>query len=163
MATLAYSPIHYSMSSPSSSPSSPRPSFAFAQIGEEIVLVQRMYHTSVCIVTFVFTDNPPTSLVSQPFSSLLVSDIRVFRHEFLTIYRYSHSASVHPSDIHVLKRLDDLCPADEDTPETITLPREIVSRFEGLSNNMKFQRMATQSYRHSQPTAAYRTTPTQIR
>ncbi|KAK7684985.1 hypothetical protein QCA50_011820 [Cerrena zonata] len=141
MATLAYSPIHYSMSSPSSSPSSLRPSFAFAQIGDEIALVQ----------------------LSQPFSSLLVSDIRVYRHEFLTIYRYSHNATVHPSDIHVLKRLDDLCTIGEDIPETITLPREIVSRFEGLSNNMKFQRMTTQSYRRTQSTSAYRTSATQIR
>lgn len=34
-------------------------------------------------------------------------DVLVFRHEFGTMFRFSHQACVHPDDIHILLPIDD--------------------------------------------------------
>ncbi|KAI0075972.1 hypothetical protein K474DRAFT_1574375, partial [Panus rudis PR-1116 ss-1] len=85
--------------------------FAFAQI-----------HGDVCLVQ-----------VSNPASSLMFSDVRVFRHEFITIFRYSHSTTVHPSDIVIFEWLDEGHALYEDEQQTVSLPRDVMGRLQKLS------------------------------
>ncbi|KAH8102296.1 hypothetical protein BXZ70DRAFT_1006902 [Cristinia sonorae] len=93
--------------------SSPTPfPFAFVQIKDAVCLVQ---------------------LTNPSMSPLMYSDVRIFRHEFITIFRYSHCASVHPSDIHVLEVLDDRSTSYEEEQETVCLAREVMARMQRLS------------------------------
>ena len=43
---------------------------------------------------------PHTSPQGGMSSALMVADVHVFRHEFITQFRYSHRATVHPADMH---------------------------------------------------------------
>ncbi|KAI0790519.1 hypothetical protein C8Q75DRAFT_733130 [Abortiporus biennis] len=95
-----------------SSPSSCAP-FAFAQIKGDVCLVQ--------------ISNPSLS------SSLVASDVRVFRHELITIFRFSHSTSIHPSDIHILELLDDHSATYEEEKDTVFLARDVMARMQKFS------------------------------
>lgn len=64
----------------------------------------------------------------------MFSDVRIFRHEFITIFRYSHCASVHPSDFQVLEVLDERFAAYEEEKETVSLAREVMARMQRLSS-----------------------------
>lgn len=66
-------------------------------------------------------------------SPLMVVDVRVFRHEFITIFRYSHSTTVHPSDIQVLEVLDEHSAAYDEEKETAFLPRDVMDRMQKMS------------------------------
>ena len=63
----------------------------------------------------------------------MYSDVRIFRHEFITIFRYSHCASIHPSEFQVLEVLDERCTAYEEEKETVCLAREVMARMQRLS------------------------------
>ncbi|KIP11891.1 hypothetical protein PHLGIDRAFT_52815, partial [Phlebiopsis gigantea 11061_1 CR5-6] len=88
--------------------------FAFAQIQGDICLVQ---------------------IAGPPHASALVpvSDVKVFRHEFITIFRYSHSATVHPADIHVLYPIDARCTLYEEDKGTVFLARDAVAQLQKLT------------------------------
>lgn len=62
-----------------------------------------------------------------------VSDVKVFRHEFITIFRYSHSATVHPADIHVLYPIDDRCTLYEEDKGTVFLARDVMAQLQKLT------------------------------
>lgn len=96
----------------SAAPSATSAPFAFAQIKGEICLVQL-----------------PNPLVPSPF---IVCDVRIFRHELITIFRYSHSTSLHPSDIQIIELLDERTTLYEEDKETVFLSREAVSRMQRL-------------------------------
>lgn len=66
-------------------------------------------------------------------SALMASDVRVFRHEFITIFRYSHSTSVHPADIRVLERIDERGALYEEDKGTVFLARDAMDRMQKLS------------------------------
>ncbi|KAJ3482799.1 hypothetical protein NLI96_g6733 [Meripilus lineatus] len=87
--------------------------FAFAQINGEICLVQL-----------------PSPLVPSPF---IACDVRLFRHELITIFRYSHSTSFHPSDIQILEFLDERTTLYEEDKGTVFLSREAVARMQRLA------------------------------
>ena len=63
----------------------------------------------------------------------MVVDVRVFRHEFITIFRYSHSTTVHPSDIQVLEVLDEHSAAYDEEKDTAFLPRDVMDRMQKMS------------------------------
>ena len=63
----------------------------------------------------------------------MASDIRVFRHEFITIFRYSHSTSVHPSDIRMLEDVPALGAVYEEENGTVFLAREGMERMQKLA------------------------------
>ncbi|KAH9849585.1 hypothetical protein C2E23DRAFT_736937 [Lenzites betulinus] len=114
------------MSSPSSSrdssaspPPSPRqPTFAFAQIKGDVCLVQ-------------VPDAPAPGATS---SALMAADVHVFRHEFITLFRYSHRASVHPADMHILEPIADHCMLYEAEKGTVFLARDVLARLQTLSS-----------------------------
>ncbi|KZT28005.1 hypothetical protein NEOLEDRAFT_1026969, partial [Neolentinus lepideus HHB14362 ss-1] len=62
--------------------------FALARIRGEVRLVQISQH-----------------LPGAAASALAVVDVNVFRHEFISIFRYSHSASLHPADVHIIESI----------------------------------------------------------
>ena len=62
-----------------------------------------------------------------------VSDVKVFRHEFITIFRYSHSTTVHPADIHVLYPIDERCTLYEEDKGTVFLARDVMAQLQKLN------------------------------
>ncbi|EKM56484.1 uncharacterized protein PHACADRAFT_253641 [Phanerochaete carnosa HHB-10118-sp] len=110
MATLAYTPSLTTSSIDDDSRDMPR--FAFAQIHGDVHLVQ---------------------LADSPASALVAADVKVFRHEFITIFRYSHSTSVHPADIHVLYALDQRCALYEEDKGTVFLAKDAMAQMQKLT------------------------------
>lgn len=111
MATLTYSP---SLTTSTIDPSNTRDMtrFAFAQIHGDVHLVQ---------------------LADSPASALVATDVKVFRHEFITIFRYSHSTTVHPADMHVLYPLDDRCALYEEDKGTVFLAKDAMAHMQKLT------------------------------
>lgn len=67
-------------------------------------------------------------------SSLLPSDVLVFRHEFITQFRFSHSTSLHPADLHILEPIDEQHTLYEEEKGTVFLARELMARLQKLSS-----------------------------
>ena len=70
---------------------------------------------------------------ASPASALVAADVKVFRHEFITIFRYSHSTSVHPADMHVLYPLDERCALYEEDKGTVFLARDTMAQLQKLT------------------------------
>ena len=66
-------------------------------------------------------------------SPLMAADVKVFRHEFITIFRYSHSTSVHPADMHVLYALDARCALYEEDKGTVFLAKDTMAHMQKLT------------------------------
>lgn len=78
-------------------------------------------------------------------SALIVSDVAVFRHEFITIFRYSHTATVHPADVHVLESIDERGALYDDEQGTVFLACALVERLRQLMDLKR--RAAAQHHR----------------
>jgi len=78
----------------------------------------------------------------------MVVDVRVFRHEFITIFRYSHNTTVHPADIQVLEVLGEHSVAYDEEKETAFLPRDVMDRMQKMS--MSFMSHSS-PHRHQHP------------
>ncbi|KAH9928574.1 hypothetical protein B0H21DRAFT_700308 [Amylocystis lapponica] len=90
--------------------------FAFAQINGSVHLVQ-----------------VPDCAQGGMSSALMVSDVHIFRHEFITIFRYSHSATVHPADLHILEPIADQSALYEEEKGTVFLARDVMARMQKLT------------------------------
>jgi len=66
-------------------------------------------------------------------SALMVADVNVFRHEFITLFRYSHSASVHPADMQILEPIDEAQMLYEEDKGTVSLARDVMARLQKLT------------------------------
>ncbi|RDX54782.1 hypothetical protein OH76DRAFT_1340453 [Lentinus brumalis] len=91
--------------------------FALAQIKGDVCLVQ-------------VPDSPARGGMS---SALMVADVHVFRHEFITQFRYSHHATVHPADMHILEPIEEHCTLYEEEKGTVFLARDVMTRMQKLS------------------------------
>jgi len=110
-----------SSTSPSPSPSvvgsSPR-KFALAQV-----------HSDVCLVQLC------SSLAHEGcHSALSAVEAQIYAHEFITIFRYSHPAVLHPSDIRILEWLDEQSVLDEEDKGTVFLARDVMERLRRLTD-----------------------------
>lgn len=76
---------------------------------------------------------PHTSPQGGMSSALMVADVHVFRHEFITQFRYSHRATVHPADMHILEPIEDHCTLYEEDKGTVFLARDVMTRMQKLS------------------------------
>ena len=85
----------------------------------------------------------------------MVSDVRIFRHEFITIFRYSHSATVHPADIHILSLIDSRCTLYEEDKGTVFLARDVTAQMQRLMMASKGA-MRRSHVMHAQPSRALR-------
>ncbi|KAI0646540.1 hypothetical protein C8Q79DRAFT_926476 [Trametes meyenii] len=115
-----------------------RPTFALAQIKGDVCLVQ-------------VPDAPAPDAMS---SALMAADVAVFRHEFITLFRYSHSATLHPADVHILEPIADACTLYEEDKGTVFLARDVMARLQKLSMAARQHAYAhphTHSRHHSHP------------
>jgi hypothetical protein len=88
--------------------------FAFARIKGDVCLVQASYAT--------------------PASALTAVDVKVFRHEFISIFRFSEFRTLHPSDICILEPIDDRLTRYEEDNETVFLARNVMERMRKLTD-----------------------------
>ncbi|KIJ14538.1 hypothetical protein PAXINDRAFT_169682 [Paxillus involutus ATCC 200175] len=85
--------------------------FAFARVQGDVCLVQ---------------------LIGQTDSGTPLLDIPIFRHEFVSIFRYSHSARVHPAEVRLLEPLDDHAVRYEEDSGTVFLAKDLMSRLKRI-------------------------------
>ncbi|PPQ65122.1 hypothetical protein CVT24_003013 [Panaeolus cyanescens] len=87
--------------------------FAFARVNGSFCLVEVSYAT--------------------PASALTAVDVKIFRHEFISIFRYSESKSVHPADFSILEKLPDHLTRYEEESGTVFLARELMEHMRKLT------------------------------
>ncbi|KAI1797982.1 hypothetical protein LXA43DRAFT_873517, partial [Ganoderma leucocontextum] len=95
-----------------------KPTFALAKIKGDVCLVQ------------VPHNSPAHGGMS---SALMAADVHVFRHEFITLFRYSHRATVHPADMHILEPIDDRATLYEEDKGTVFLARDVMAKLQKLT------------------------------
>ena len=66
-------------------------------------------------------------------SALMAADVHVFRHEFITLFRYSHRATVHPADMHILEPIEDDATLYEEEKGTVFLARDVMTNLQRLT------------------------------
>jgi hypothetical protein len=67
-------------------------------------------------------------------SALSAVEAQIYAHEFITIFRYSHPAVLHPSDIRILEWLDEQSVFDEADKGTVFLARDVMERLRRLTD-----------------------------
>lgn len=60
-------------------------------------------------------------------------DVRIFRHEFINIFRLIETASVHPTDIRILETIDDQLQRYEEDSGTVFLAKQVIERMQRLA------------------------------
>ena len=135
--------------SPSTSSHSPSPSpitmeprkFALAQVHGDVCLVQgelthiHSYPSRPNLTKSLFFISVCSSLAHEScHSALSVVEAQIYAHEFITIFRYSHPALLHPSDIRILEWLDEQSVLDEADKGTVFLARDVMERLRRLTD-----------------------------
>ncbi|KAH6909414.1 hypothetical protein BKA70DRAFT_1102392, partial [Coprinopsis sp. MPI-PUGE-AT-0042] len=87
--------------------------FAFARVKGEVRLVQ-------------FSCTAPKS----PF---LPVEVHLFRHEFITIFRFVETTTLHPSDFTIIECLDSSRLRYEEESETVFLAKDLIERLRQLT------------------------------
>ena len=67
-------------------------------------------------------------------SALSAIEAQIYAHEFITIFRYSHPAVLHPSDIRILEWIDEQSVLDEEDKGTVFLARDVMERLRRLTD-----------------------------
>ncbi|KAL0957996.1 hypothetical protein HGRIS_000171 [Hohenbuehelia grisea] len=123
-------------------------SFAFARIRGDISLVQVVSlcqtspSSSVSSLSSLPSPSPPPSCSSSVSHSTIV--LKVFRHEFITIFRLSHALTVNSEDVRILECLADSALRYEEEQETVFLARDLVAQL----NRMSTARYASKQTRY---------------
>ena len=63
----------------------------------------------------------------------MAADVRVFRHEFITQFRFSHRATVHPADMHILEPIAEHATLYEADKGTVFLARDVMAKIQRLT------------------------------
>ncbi|THH12963.1 hypothetical protein EW146_g7216 [Bondarzewia mesenterica] len=112
--------------------SAPSPSsygqFALAQI-----------HGNVCLVQ-LSSSTPGTAS-----SALTAVEAKIYRHEFITIFRFSHTAAIHPSDIRILESINEQSVRNEEENGTVFLARDVMERLSSLTDRRRSVQMPMKS------------------
>ncbi|KAF8650361.1 hypothetical protein AX16_005274 [Volvariella volvacea WC 439] len=102
------------------------------------------------------------STVETPLTPLSkTTTVKLFRHEFITIFRYSETLALHPSEMHIIEPIDDSLTRYEPDSETLFLARDLMDRLRKLSDRrLSAMRMTTahsrlRSHAHMQTYSAY--------
>ena len=75
--------------------------------------------------------NSDISVVSEwetTSSALTTVDVNIFRHEFITIFRWSHQMTVHPNDIRILEPIDEQSIRYEEENGTVFMAKDVMER-----------------------------------
>jgi len=97
------------------------------------------------------------AIVSRSSATSLTSvDVKVFRHEFISIFRYDGTRSFHPADLRILEVIDSNSTRYEEENETVFLSRDVMDRISKLSDPrrsmMMMQCQPRRTHAHSQRT-----------
>jgi len=65
-------------------------------------------------------------------SASILLDVSIFRHEFVSMWRYSHTAQIHPAEIKVLTVLDSHSVRYEEDSGTVFLAKHLMSHLKNL-------------------------------
>ncbi|KAI5827360.1 hypothetical protein K523DRAFT_322193 [Schizophyllum commune Tattone D] len=102
-----------SMTTTTPAGSCPGASFAFATIKDAVHLVQ------VC---------PDT-----PLTGMTAVDVKVFRHDCVSVFRFAGTLAVHPADLRILEVLADEGTLYEEHTGTVFLAKENIERLRKMS------------------------------
>ncbi|KAJ7249432.1 hypothetical protein C8J57DRAFT_1356951 [Mycena rebaudengoi] len=72
--------------------------------------------------------------MATPASALTTVDVKIFRHEFIHIFRYLESKTLHPADIHVVELIDDRQKTYEEENDTVFLAKDVMARISKLTS-----------------------------
>jgi hypothetical protein len=61
-------------------------------------------------------------------------DVKIFKHEFISIFRFSEYRTLHPSDISILESIDEQLTRYEEDSETVFLARDVMERMRKLTD-----------------------------
>lgn len=62
-------------------------------------------------------------------------DVKIFRHEFITMFRYSHCDTIHPADICILEPIDEELTRYEEDNGTVFLARDLMERLRKMTDS----------------------------
>ncbi|KAJ2915847.1 hypothetical protein MD484_g4572, partial [Candolleomyces efflorescens] len=110
--------------------------FAFARVKGDICLVQMSGATT-----------------PSPFTPM---DVNIFRHEFITIFRFAESATLHPADFQVIEPIDDSLVRYEEENDTVFLAKGLMERLRKLTADPRKSRSPPQPSRPSSYYASQR-------
>ncbi|PFH47299.1 hypothetical protein AMATHDRAFT_90610, partial [Amanita thiersii Skay4041] len=71
--------------------------------------------------------------LSTPPSSLTLVDVKIFKHEWTTIFRYVEDVTLHPNDIKVFEEISEQSIKYEESTGVAFLAPEMVDRLRRLS------------------------------
>lgn len=71
--------------------------------------------------------------MDTPLSPLTTVDVKIFRHEFITVFRFAEAKTLHPADISVIEHIEDLHTRYEEESGTVFLARELMGRMRKMS------------------------------
>jgi len=72
-------------------------------------------------------------------SALTTVDVKIFRHEFINIFRLIESRTLHPADINILESIDDSLTHYERDKETVYLAKELINCMRILTDPLMVQ------------------------
>ncbi|KAJ7855549.1 hypothetical protein B0H13DRAFT_2357767 [Mycena leptocephala] len=75
---------------------------------------------------------PAFTIESAPNLTSAGVDVKVFRHEFIHIFRYLEHRVIRPVDVRIIQRIDDRHRVYEEENETVFLAREVMERMSKL-------------------------------
>jgi hypothetical protein len=81
-------------------------------------------------------------------------DVNIFRHEFITIFRFAESATLHPADFQVVEPIDDALVRYEEENDTVFLAKGLMERLRKLTADPRKSRIPPQPSRPS-PSSYY--------
>ncbi|EKM76465.1 hypothetical protein AGABI1DRAFT_115798 [Agaricus bisporus var. burnettii JB137-S8] len=103
--------------------------FALASIGGKVVLVQVSYAT--------------------PASALTTVDVKIFRHEFVKMFRFSEARTLHPTDISILETIDDNLTRYEQESGTVFLAKQVTDQMRRLTEPRFSMTPKTRGYHYA--------------
>jgi len=74
---------------------------------------------------------------ATPPSALGTVDVKVFRHDFINIFRFSENRTLHPNDINFIEQIEADCIRYEEDNETVFLSRATMDRMRKLIDPRK--------------------------
>ncbi|KAG2003530.1 hypothetical protein CC2G_004126 [Coprinopsis cinerea AmutBmut pab1-1] len=72
---------------------------------------------------------------TAPMSPFMPVEVNLFRHEFVTIFRFDQSTIVHPSDFSIIECIDDSRIRYEEENETVFLAKDLMERLRELTTD----------------------------
>lgn len=63
---------------------------------------------------------------ATPLAALGTVDVKLFRHEFINIFRFTELRTLHPNDINIIEQIEDDCLRYEEDNETVFLSRDAI-------------------------------------